>query len=80
MNKSSCAPNPSAGPIHLLFSQIIIHIMGHTFVNNDKPKIKLAHNIHTHEHQENEEEMIIHYNHSMQWIMLDMVRYVQVID
>ena len=54
--------------------------MGHTFVNNDKPKIKLAHNIHTHEHQENEEEMIIHYNHSMQWIMLDMVRYVQVID
>ena len=31
-------------------------------------------------HQENEEEKIIHYNHSMQWIMLDMVRYVQVID
>ena len=31
-------------------------------------------------HQENEEEKIIHYNHSMQWIMLDMIRYVQVID
>ena len=31
-------------------------------------------------HQENEEEKIIHYNHSMQWIMLDMVRYIQVID
>ena len=31
-------------------------------------------------HQEKEKEKKIHYNHSMQWIMLDMIRYVQVID
>ena len=32
------------------------------------------------QHQEKEKEKIIHYNHSTQWIMLDMVRYDQVID